>query len=109
MLDIHPPRDAAHTWKDFWIHLGTISIGLLIALGLEQCVVAVHHLHERHRLEQALRLEANKNLILMDIDNQYFDATLPWLVQLRAKVDTLRESGGKAKFEPVAAPETRGL
>lgn len=29
---------AANTWKEFLIHLGTISIGLLIAIGLEQSV-----------------------------------------------------------------------
>ncbi|MGA8707707.1 MAG: hypothetical protein WB646_12045, partial [Steroidobacteraceae bacterium] len=28
-----------HTWKDFFIHLATISIGLLIAIGLEQSAV----------------------------------------------------------------------
>lgn len=46
MLDVHSPHGAAHTWKDFWIHLGTISIGLLIAIGLEQSVEAIHRLHE---------------------------------------------------------------
>jgi hypothetical protein len=35
MLDVHSPHGAAHTWKDFWIHLGTIPIGLLFAIGLE--------------------------------------------------------------------------
>jgi hypothetical protein len=38
MLDVHSPRGAANTWKEFLIHLGTISIGLLIAIGLEQSV-----------------------------------------------------------------------
>ena len=82
---------AVHTWKGFWIHLGTISIGLLIALGLEQAVVSLDHLHERHRLEQDLQLEAKKNLMLMDIDITYFDAMLPWLLQLRGDVNALRE------------------
>jgi hypothetical protein len=36
MLDVHAPHGAARTWKDFWIHLGTISIGLLIAIGLSR-------------------------------------------------------------------------
>jgi hypothetical protein len=90
-------------------HLGTISIGLLIAIGLEQSVEAVHRLHERHRLEEDLQLEAKKNLILMDIDNQYFDATLPWLIQLRNKVEEMRDSGGKVKFDYLPAPKTSGL
>jgi hypothetical protein len=38
MLDVHPPHKAAHTFKDFFIHIATIVIGLLIAVGLEQTV-----------------------------------------------------------------------
>jgi hypothetical protein len=93
---------------DFWIHLSTISIGLLIAIGLEQSVVALHHQSERHRLEEDLRLEAKKNVILMDIDNQTFDATLSWLIQLRGKVNAMRESGGKLKFDYISRPKTKG-
>ena len=37
MLDVHMPHES-HTWKGFWIHLGTITIGLLIAISLEQGV-----------------------------------------------------------------------
>jgi hypothetical protein len=38
MLDVHPPHHAASTWRDFFIHIATIVIGLLIAIGLEQTV-----------------------------------------------------------------------
>jgi hypothetical protein len=38
MLDVHPPHEKMHGWKDFLLHLLTITIGLLIALGLEGCV-----------------------------------------------------------------------
>ena len=38
MLDVHAPHEAVHTWKDFFIHLATISVGLLVAVGLEQTV-----------------------------------------------------------------------
>jgi len=109
MLDVHAPHQTVHTWKDFWVHLATISIGLLIAIGLEQSVEAIHRLHERHRLEQDLQLEAKKNLILMDIDYQSFDLTRPWLIQLRAKVEEMRESGGKFKFDYLPAPKTKGF
>ena len=34
MLDIHPPHTPTHTWKDFFIHIATIGLGLLIAVGL---------------------------------------------------------------------------
>jgi hypothetical protein len=35
MLDVHPPHGKMHGFKDFLLHLLTITIGLLIALGLE--------------------------------------------------------------------------
>jgi hypothetical protein len=48
-VEIHKPH-AAKTWKEFFIELGTIVIGILIALGLEQAVEAAH---DRARAEQA--------------------------------------------------------
>ncbi len=47
MLDVHPPHSPTHTWKDFFIHVGTICVGLLIAVGLEQTIEVVHHHSER--------------------------------------------------------------
>jgi hypothetical protein len=35
MLDVHSPHEKMHGFKDFLLHLLTITIGLLIALGLE--------------------------------------------------------------------------
>jgi hypothetical protein len=33
--DIHPPHQAAHSWRDIFVHLATITVGLFIALSLE--------------------------------------------------------------------------
>jgi hypothetical protein len=33
-----PPARATHSWKDLFIHIVTIVIGLIIAAGLEQTV-----------------------------------------------------------------------
>ena len=70
MLDVHPPHEAAHTWKDFLIHIATITVGLLIAIGLEQTVELFHHRHQRHQLEAQLRIESlhNMNLALQNLD-----------------------------------------
>jgi hypothetical protein len=38
MLDVHPPHEKMHGFKDFVLHLLTITVGLLIALSLEGCV-----------------------------------------------------------------------
>ena len=33
MLDVHPPHGKMHGVGDFFLHLFTITVGLLIALG----------------------------------------------------------------------------
>lgn len=61
MLDVHPPHSATHTWKDFFIHLATIVVGLLIAVGLEQLVEHMHHRHQLSEAREALRNERDSN------------------------------------------------
>jgi hypothetical protein len=68
MLDIHPAHHAATTWRDFFIHMATIVIGLCIAVGLEQTVEFFHHAHERQVLVQEMRLEAQRNVGLLRTD-----------------------------------------
>src|SRR5580698_1736696 len=63
MLDIHPAHHAASTWRDFFIHIATICIGLLIAIGLEQTVEALHRQHERSQIRESLHSE------LLEIEN----------------------------------------
>jgi hypothetical protein len=62
MLDVHPPHASTHTWSDFFLHIATICIGLLIAIGLEQSVEALHHRHQRHQLEADLHNECLRNI-----------------------------------------------
>jgi hypothetical protein len=62
MLDVHPPEHGIHGVRDFFIHLLTITVGLLIALGLEQAAEAMHHRHQREHAEAAIRQEIRDNL-----------------------------------------------
>jgi hypothetical protein len=61
MLDVHAPHESVHTWKDFLIHIATIVIGLLIAIGLEQTVEVLHHRHQVAETREALQLELDQN------------------------------------------------
>ena len=61
MLDVHAPHESVHGWRDFLLHLATITIGLLIALGLEGCVEWQHHRHLVHEAEQSLHAEIQSN------------------------------------------------
>jgi hypothetical protein len=61
MLDVHPPEHAAHSWRDFFTHIITIVIGLLIAVGLEQAVEYVHHRHEVTETRERITVELRFN------------------------------------------------
>jgi hypothetical protein len=57
----HP---VAHRWKDFFVKIAAIAIGLLLALGLDRMV---GYFRERHQLTQArtdlaLEIEQNRNV-----------------------------------------------
>ena len=43
MIDIHPPHHGGITRRDFFIHLFTVILGILIAISLEQTVEYLHH------------------------------------------------------------------
>ncbi|MES2391471.1 MAG: hypothetical protein V4555_07510, partial [Acidobacteriota bacterium] len=62
MLDVHPPHQPTHTWADFFLHIATIVVGLLIAIGLEQTVEVIHHHNEVRETREALAREREANL-----------------------------------------------
>src|ERR1700677_797621 len=65
MLDVHPAHHAANTWREFFIHIATIVIGLLIAVGLEQTVEYFHHQHQLRDVRQGILADAS--LYLHDV------------------------------------------
>ncbi len=68
MLDVHAPHASVRTWRDFFIHIATITIGLLIAIALEQCVENLHHVQQRHQLQHDLLEEAKRNRDILMVD-----------------------------------------
>jgi hypothetical protein len=61
MIDIQPPEHGIHGKRDFLVHLFTITIGLLIALGLENAVEFLHHRHQRDEAQATIRRELSDN------------------------------------------------
>ena len=61
MLDVHLPQGDIHTWKGFFLHIVTITIGLLIAIALEQTVEYVHHVEQLHAVRRELLAELDLN------------------------------------------------
>jgi hypothetical protein len=71
-MEVHPPEHGIHSWRDFFVHMGTITLGLLIAIGLEQSLEAWHRREELHTLREDLRVEGEQNL-------KRSEASLPWV------------------------------
>ena len=61
MLDVHLPHKL-HGVSEFFLHLFTITVGLLIAVQIESFVEWRHHLHLAEEARRSLRTEIEKNL-----------------------------------------------
>jgi hypothetical protein len=77
-MEVHPPEHPIMTWKQFFIHMSTICLGLLIALGLEQLAEDLHHRHQLHVLREALQAEDEKALRDLDGHEAYYNAAFAW-------------------------------
>jgi hypothetical protein len=98
-MEIHPPTHALNTWRDFFIHMATICLGLLIAIGLEQSVEALHRNHQHHQLLEGLSADSEK--IHEDGLNadQTLTARLHWLSARAAQVQTALD-----QHHPIPSP-----
>jgi hypothetical protein len=106
MIDVHAPHKSDHTWTDFLIHIATITVGLFIAIGLEQTVEHFHHLHQRHQLEDNLRDELRVDLRRDAMDFRRFADIRAYTVELKSAV-TARRTGHPSPPAPPAANDPR--
>lgn len=53
-MEVHPPDHPVMTWKQFFIHMAIVVLGLLIAIGLEQGVELLHRKHQREDVREGL-------------------------------------------------------
>ena len=66
MLDVHAPHHPANGVRDFFLHLFTITIGLLIAVGIEGLVERHQHRETAEAARQNLRAEIKSNADSLD-------------------------------------------
>jgi hypothetical protein len=97
MLDVHPPHAPTHTWKDFFIHIATIVLGLLIAIGLEQTVEHFHERHQLHELRQGALADAR--LYLHDVD-QLRAVNAQQIGELTTRIEQVRQALAQHKTPP---------
>jgi hypothetical protein len=97
-MEIHPPEHPIFTWKQFFIHMSTICLGLLIAIGLEQTVEFVHHRHQRHQLEKDLRAEGIRNLHIAVDGFERLELLRRWQTQQALELDQAETEGRKPAY-----------
>jgi hypothetical protein len=97
MLDVHPPHAPTHTWKDFFIHIATIVVGLLIAVSLEQTVEAIHHRREAGEARDSILRERSENIIVLQKNLQRLLADQK---QFANNIDLLSSSATDAEILP---------
>jgi hypothetical protein len=104
MIEVHPPHENVHTWRQFLIHIAAITIGLLIAIGLEQTVVYCHHRHQLQeaRRELAAELEENRRILAKNLD-----AVRKMKVDLDADMALLRTA--QTSLAPIGSKLVYGL
>ena len=64
-MDIHPPHGPVNSVKDFFLHLLTVILGILIALSLEGLIEWRHHrsLADEARTNLAAEIRENRRLL----------------------------------------------
>jgi hypothetical protein len=60
-MEIHAPEKPIHSWREFAIHLGTVTVGILIALALDGAVEWNHHRHLVREARENLASEIAHN------------------------------------------------
>jgi hypothetical protein len=108
LLDVHPPHHAANTWRDFFIHIATITVGLLIAIGLEQSVEALHHRHQRQELEGQLKAEAQRNLDLVHGNIVRLKGMRAWIDSAIIALNTAPVANGQIAKSALPQQKTPG-
>jgi hypothetical protein len=102
MIDIHPPQHAPMTRREFFTHLGIVILGILIAIGLEQTVEALHHRHERQVLIEGFHRECADNLKVFDFNLDVLRQGIAWQ---RASLAALRNAQPHGGYITVAMPQ----
>jgi hypothetical protein len=87
-MEVHAPEHGIHSWRDFFVHMGTICLGLLIALGLEQAAEAVHRSHQRAELREALDTDSRQSVVDAKRSEHFSEQMIPWLTMRIGQVRT---------------------
>jgi hypothetical protein len=107
-MELHP-MEGVHNWKQFLVHMAIVVLGVCIAIGLEQTVEKIHHVHQQHEFEAQLREEGQANQKIVQSDVRWMDLQVGWLLDAKSAVDRYRLSHrkGDASFPPRPVDDTQ--
>lgn len=106
-MEIHTPDKPISSLREFAVHIGIVTIGILIALGLEGLREMLHERHQLHETKALIRQEAEENrrqmeheakvvaadLEKIDVILKNYDSLAHAPTQLQAKVAELQPAG----------------
>jgi hypothetical protein len=101
MLDVHPLHEPPYTWKGFFVHIATIVVGLVIAVGLEQTVLFFHHRHQIQQLEEQMRGVFTSDLASSAENSRQLVRLRAYLTELRAAIVARLQSQADISAPPV--------
>ena len=94
MIEPHAPHHPVTTWKEVFIHIGIVTVGLLLAIGLEQTVEYFHHRHQVAETRKALEIERKINVVRFQTETEEMRRVVPLLKGNIAIYQYLRQHPG---------------
>ena len=105
MIEIHPSAHVASTRREFFIHIATIVIGLVIAVGIEQVVEYFTHQRERREVVDQVQAEAVRNLAILAEDVNSGLIVERWDRAVLDEIRTARAENGTVTLTLSARPD----
>jgi hypothetical protein len=103
-MELHVPHGSVRSIKDFLVHIGIVTVGVIIALGLSQLVEAYHRSGMAAETLEGFRREITfaetqvKGVV---------DAIPAWRTQIEAEIDKLSAMPTQGAGQvPIQYPET---
>jgi hypothetical protein len=94
MLDVHPVHATVSGWRDFFIHIVIVAIGLGLAISLQQVVEYLHHRHQIAETRRALQQERAENRHTLASQTRAWRLTVAELQNNLLVFEYLREHPG---------------
>ncbi len=103
-MEVHPPHEPVHSWRDALVHLGIVTVGLFIALSLEAIVDYVHHRELVHAARENIRVEMDANRKSTQFDLAQVD---PNTQRIQNNIAALQKIEADPKLQPPMAYDVR--